>query len=225
MSSEQDLHDFVREAVAAGADRGEIATTLTEAGWSPAQIREEMDRFTGSTLSGVAVPRPRPSSKARDFFVYGALFTSLFVTAINVGGILFGLIDVLLGIVDSSIAQAIRSPLSIAIVSTPVFLLLDRLVHRDMIEDPNRRMSDIRRGLTYATLFVSGLVILGVVSGLIYSVLGGELTASFGLKSLVVGGIAGIGFTHYLRDMQVERSVPPTGGSQTPRSDDQPPQR
>src|SRR6056297_4159869 len=105
MSSEQDLHDFVREAVAAGADRGEIANTLTEAGWSPAQIREEMDRFTGSTLSGVAVPRPRPSSKARDFFVYGALFTSLFVTAINIGGILFGVIDVLLGVVDMSIAE------------------------------------------------------------------------------------------------------------------------
>jgi len=214
MSSEQDLHDFVREALAGGADRAEIARALSDAGWSPAQIREEMDRFTGSTLSGVAVPRPRPSSRARDIFVYGALFTSLFVTAVNIGGILFGVIDVLLGVVDMSIAEAIRSPLSIAIVSTPVLLLPDRLVHKDMIEDPNRRMSDIRRALTYATLFVSGLVLLGVVSALIYNVLGGELTTAFGLKSLVVGGIAGVGFTHYLKDMQVERSLPP--GASTP---------
>jgi len=212
MSSEKDLHEFVREALAAGAERTRIADVLTEAGWSSAQVRQELDRFTGSTLSGVAIPRPQPSSRARDAFVYGALFTSLFVTAINIGGILFGLIDVLLGVSERSIAQAIRSPLSVAIVSTPVFLLLDRLVHRDMIDDPSRRMSDTRRGLTYLTLFISGLVLLGVVSGLIYNVMGGELTTSFALKSLVVGGIAGIGFTHYLGDMRVERSMPPGAG-------------
>jgi hypothetical protein len=82
-------------------------------------------------------------------------------------------------------------------------------VKQDVREDPNRRISDIRRALTYLTLFVSGLVLLGVVSSLIYSALGGELATGFVLKSLVVGAIAGTGFAHYLRDMRVERTELP----------------
>ena len=204
MGTESDLRAFVDRAIAGGASREDIVASLQAAGWSEPQIRDALDRFTGSTVGGVPVPRPKPSSVARDVFVYGALFTSLYVAAINVGGILFGVIEVVFGETDVTIAQAIRSPLSVAIVAVPVFLLLNRLVQREAREDPNRRMSDIRRALTYLTLFVSGLTILGVVSSLIYNALGGELATEFVLKSLVVGAIAGTGFAHYLRDMRVE---------------------
>lgn len=204
MSSEQDLREFVQRAIAAGASRDDIVQSLGQAGWSVAQITDALDRFTGTTVEGVPVPRPKPSSTARDVFVYGAMFTSLYVSAINVGGILFGVIEVVFGETEQTLAQAIRSPLSVAIVAVPVFLMLNRLVQREAQEDPNRRMSDIRRALTYLTLFVSGLTLLGVVSSLIYNALGGELALGFVLKSLVVGAIAGAGFAYYLRDMRVE---------------------
>ncbi len=210
MSSESDLRAFVDRAIAAGASREEIVSSLGTAGWSDPQIRDALDRFAGSTIAGVPVPRPAPSSTARDVFVYGAMFTSLYVAAINVGGILFGVIDVVFGEAEATMAQAIRWPLSVAIVAVPAFLFLNRLVQQEAREDPNRRMSDIRRALTYLTLFVSGLTVLGVVSNLIYSALGGELATGFLLKSLVVAGIAGTGFAHYLRDMRVA-SAAPTG--------------
>lgn len=110
MSSETELRDFVDRAIAAGARRDDIARSLSDAGWSDAQIRDALDRFTGAALAGVPVPRPRPSSTARDVFVYGAMFTSLFVAAFNLGGILFGIVDVVFGETERSIAEAIRSP-------------------------------------------------------------------------------------------------------------------
>lgn len=214
MSSEDDLHTFVRRAIGAGATRDAIVQSLAEAGWSPTQIRDVLDRFTGATVAGVAVPRPKASSKARDAFVYGGMFAALFVSAWALGAISFSVVDVVLGQTELALFRLIRWPLSVAIVSAPAFLLLDRLVDQETVEDPNRKMSDVRRTLTYFTLFVSALVLLGVTAGLIYSLLGGELALSFALKSLVVGGISGYGFVHYLREMRDEPLPLEPGGPQ-----------
>lgn len=202
MSSEQELVRFVREALAAGATREEITVSLREAGWTPPQISEALGAFTGS-LSGLPVPRPRASSETRDTFVYGGMFVSLFFMAWAFGGMAFALIDITLGDgATEGLLRQLRWPLSIAIVATPVFVLLKRLVEREEAADPNRRISTVRRTLTYFTLFISACVLLGTAAVLVYNLLGGELALTFGLKSLVVAGISGTGFLHYLREMQ-----------------------
>lgn len=210
MNSEEELTRFVREALAGGASRDDVRAALRDAGWSDVQIHEALDGFAGVAF-GRPVPRPRASSGARDAFVYGALFVALFVTAYSFGDICFHLIDQFFGEPSQrGLADRLRSPISVLVVSTPVFLLLNRLVAQETREDPNRRISEVRRKLTYLTLFISGAVLLGVVAGLVYSVLGGELPTTFVLKSIVVGGIAGIGFIHYLSEMRQE--APPGPG-------------
>ena len=211
MSSEDELVRFVREALAAGQPRDEIAARLIEAGWTAPQVNEALRSFSG-TLAGVPIPRPRPSSGARDSFIYGGMFTSLFVTTWAFGAVLFVLIDIFFGDVPFGVFRPLRWPLSLAIVSTPTFVLLNRLVAQETQEDPNRRISDVRRKLTYLTLFVSAVVLLLTVASLIYNLLGGEIALTFLLKSAVVGGISGLGFVPYLREMRDEPELVPESG-------------
>ncbi|MCH7776739.1 MAG: hypothetical protein IH878_09415 [Gemmatimonadetes bacterium] len=58
--------------------------------------------------------------------------------------------------------------------------------------------------MTYITLFVCASVVIGILAGLVYSFLGGELTIRFILKSLTAAGIAAGLFGYYLRGMRVE---------------------
>lgn len=204
MSSEDELRIFVREALARGLEPDEVARSLTDAGWSPAQVREALSTFAG-TLAGVPVPRPRASSGTRDAFIYGGMFASLFFTAWAFGAIAFYLIDITLTDENTpGLLRELRWPLSVSIVSTPVFVLINRLVSRETTADPNRRLSDIRRKLTYLTLFISAFVLLGTTATLIYEVLGGDPALAFVLKALVVAGISGTGFLHYLREMRAD---------------------
>jgi hypothetical protein len=56
-------------------------------------------------------------------------------------------------------------------------------------------------------LFVAACVLIGDVVGLIYGLLGGELTVRFVLKTLIVGGIAGAVFWYYLSGLRVDEEV------------------
>ena len=51
---------------------------------------------------------------------------------------------------------------------------------------------------------VCASVVIGILAGLVYSFLGGELTIRFILKSLTAAGIAAGLFGYYLRGVRVE---------------------
>ena len=71
-------------------------------------------------------------------------------------------------------------------------------------KDPGRRLSRVRQSLTYLTLFVGAAILIGVVTSIVYNLLGGELTVRFALKVLTVGTIAGSLFGYFLRDVRKE---------------------
>ena len=62
----------------------------------------------------------------------------------------------------------------------------------------------MRRWLTYLTLFLAAVVLVGDMITLVYNVLGGELTVRFVLKVLVAALIAGSIFGWYLVDLRRE---------------------
>ena len=94
------------------------------------------------------------------------------------------------------------------VVAFPVFAGVSWQIGRDVSSSPSRRVSPIRRWLTYMTLFVAAAVLIGDVTALVHSVLAGDLTARFVLKVLTVGAIAGTAFWYYLTDLRVdERGV------------------
>jgi hypothetical protein len=77
-------------------------------------------------------------------------------------------------------------------------------INRGLVRNPAKRLSAIRRWLTYLTLFLAVTILAGDLIALIYNLLGGELTIRFLLKVSTVAVIAGGVLGYYLADLRRE---------------------
>lgn len=201
----QELLAFVDDALRRGVSRDDIAKALRNAGWSDERVAGALDAYADVDFP-VPVPRPRPESSARDAFLYLLLFTTLGITAFNLGSLMFSLIDRAVpdpldpgyrsG--DSRIRWAVASLL----VAGPAYAWLSSLVRRRLARDPVRRRSPVRRWLTYIALFIAAGTLIGDLIALVNGLLEGDLSARFLLKSLTVAVIAGTVFGVYLWDLR-----------------------
>jgi hypothetical protein len=211
---DDELLTFVKDALARGRSRSEIAEVLQRAGWSREQLTGALDAYADVEFA-VPVPMPRPDLSARDAFVYLVLFTALYVTAYHLGSLVFDLINLALPdrAMDSANTHYIQSGMRWAvaslIVAFPVFAFMTRLVGREVARDPGKRRSKVRRWLTYLTLFIAACVLIADVTTLVYNALGGELTIRFVLKVVTVAVIAGGVFGYYLQDLRVDETDRP----------------
>ena len=90
------------------------------------------------------------------------------------------------------------------VIAFPVFLFVARYLGKELVRSPVKRLSAVRRWLTYLTLFLAAAVLVGDLITLVYNLLGGELSLRFVLKVLVVAVIAGAVFGYYLMDLRRE---------------------
>lgn len=209
MATSDDVTGFVRDALARGLPRAQIEIVLRDAGWQPAQVTGALARFADVEFP-IPVPAPRPYVSARDAFVSLILFMTLYITAYNLGGLLFHLIDI--AFPDPAAAavsvryasHAMRRSIASLIVAFPIFLFVSWSVSRALRRNPSRRSWPVRRWLTYLTLFIAASVLIGDLIVLLSGVLGGDLTIRFALKVLTVGVIAGMAFGYYLWDLRSE---------------------
>ena len=206
-----ELVEFTRRALAAGKDRQEISDTLRQAGWTEPDVNAAINAFADVAFP-IPVPRPKPYLSAREVFVYLILFAALYTAAFSLGALVFELID--RGFPDLLVAQTpnlirfsddrIRWDVSIIVVAFPLFFFTFRSVTRGLAQDPTKRGSRPRKWLTYLTLFIAGVSLVGDTSVLIYNLLGGELTIRFLLKVATIAIIAGGIFTYFILDMRQE---------------------
>jgi hypothetical protein len=205
----QELELFVREALLRGQSKEAIAQALEKAGWTPDQTRGVLDGYADVGFP-VPVPKPRASLSAREAFLYLVLFATLYFAAWNLGSLLFDLINhfwpdpatpeyaiVRLG-------SEIRWSTAALIIAFPVFVFMSHLITREVAKHPIKRLSPVRRWLTYLTLFIAAAVLIGDMTTLVYNLLGGELSTRFLLKVLVAALIAGSVFGYYLYDLRRE---------------------
>lgn len=208
-SATQELERFVHDALAAGASKPQIEDALASAGWPPAQVRASLGAYADVGFQ-VPVPRPRAYLSAREAFLYLVLFSTLYVSAWQLGRLLFDLIEYALP--DAAEAQyraqglgrSLRWSIASLLVAFPVFAFVAHRLGREEDSNPARRLSAVRRWLTYLTLFIATVVLVGDVTTLVYNLLGGELSLRFVLKTLVVGLIAGTIFAYYLTGLRRE---------------------
>ena len=210
MAISEELLNFVRNALARGLSRAEIEDALLKAGWRTDQVQSALGAFAQVDEFPIPVPKPKPYLSAREAFMYLVLFTTLYLTTFNLGRLIFQFIN--LGFPDAaefigygeSARQAIRFSVASLIIAFPIFLYLSLLIGRAIRRDPSKRASKVRKWLTYMTLFVAAGVIIGDLTALVYSFLGGELSPRFALKVVTVGVIAGGIFGYYLWDLRQE---------------------
>ena len=206
-----ELVRFVREALAQGVPKPEIRSKLLEAQWPEDEVDSALGAFADIEFP-IPVPRPKLYLSARDAFLYLALFSTLYTSAISLGSLLYEFINrafpdpARIGMALN--AAAVRWSTSSLIIAFPIFLVLSRIMFRAIRRDPEKRTSKIRKWLTYLTLFVAAGVLLGDLITLVFNLLGGEFTVRFLLKVLAVGGIAGSVFGFYLWDLRQEDVEP-----------------
>ena len=208
MAANEELIGFVRDALARGLSRAQVGAALSQAGWDAKQVSAALSAFAAVDFP-IPVPRPRTSLSAREAFMYLLLFSTMYVVAFQFGSLLFDFInralpDPATSLNDRFQRESIRFSVSSLIVALPVFLYMSRLTNRETAADPTKRLSPVRRWLTYLTLFIAAGVLIGDVTTLVYSLLGGELTPRFVLKVLVVGAIAGTVFWFYVSDLRID---------------------
>ena len=219
MAASTELPDFVRDSLAKELSRDQIETVLLQAGWDPDQVKGAISGFADVEFP-VPVPRPKPYLSAREAFMYVVLFSTLYVSAYNLGSLLFDFINK--AFPDPAMRpngtygytgytpESMRWSVSSLVVAFPVFLYVSRFINRAIRADARKRGSRVRYQLTYLTLFLAGGCLIGDCISLVYNFLGGELTVRFALKVLAVGIIAGPVFGFYLWDLR--RDEKETGG-------------
>ena len=212
MSSQID--SFVRECLARGIARATIREKLGQAGWTADEIEGALAEYAEVEFE-IPVPRRRVYLSARETFFYLVLFATLYVSVVNAGIILFLLIergfpDALQGFAAAQGAAArARGATAGLVIAFPVFLLVSRSIGTMLTGDPVKRGSRVRKWLTYLTLFLAAMVLVGNLIALVMGLLSGEITPRFALKVLVVFLIAGSVFAHYAGDLRREEQATP----------------
>jgi hypothetical protein len=142
----------------------------------------------------------------RDFFLYLGMIASLYVSAVFLLIVVFQAINSLFldvleyqGGVD---LWTMRTGISALFVSFPIYLILSRLIYKDLIVNLEKKEMWIRRWLIYFTLFLSGITLAINAIVLINIYLQGEFTFRFILKVLSVAIVASAIFRYYLFDLR-----------------------
>ncbi len=210
MAINEELAAFMKDGLDRGLSREELEGALTEAGWPADQIRGALAAFADVNFP-IPVPRPKPYLSAREAFLYLLMFSALYASAISLGTLLFQLIDrafpdptVDRAVMMATTREAIRWSIAWLVVAFPIFFFVSRAVERGVRRDPLRRLSKVRRWLTYLTLFVGAGTLVGVLVTIVYNLLAGELTTRLVLQVLTVGTITGSVFGYFLRDIRKE---------------------
>lgn len=149
----------------------------------------------------------KPKASAKDFFLNLGAFVALCALVGNLLGLLFTIIDTAYPKITTGYnyfgSSSISWPVATLVVFFPIFILLMWFLERQYRTEPDTQKSLTHRGLTYITLFISGLVIAGdLVTVVYYFIDGQELTTGFLLKVLVLLVIFSSLFIYYVSDLR-----------------------
>jgi hypothetical protein len=149
----------------------------------------------------------KPKVTPKDFFLWAGAMVALYASTIAFITLIFSYLDYvypdqLTYYMSDPYASGVSYEMASLIVLFPIFLVLMRLVRRDIERDPPRSELWIRRWALYLTLFVAGATMAGDLITLIMYFFNGDVTLRFVLKVLVVLLVAGGGFLHFLADLR-----------------------
>ena len=145
---------------------------------------------------------------AKDFFLWAGAMLFLYASIVAFITLLFSYInyvfpDALNYYSQNPYDSGMSYQMAMLIVLVPLFLVLMRLIRRDIEQDESRADLWVRRWALYLTLFVAGVTVAADLVTLLYYFLSGQdLTVRFLLKVLVVLLVASAGFMHFLADIK-----------------------
>ena len=158
------------------------------------------------------------TSSPREVFLHLLAMVTLYMSAFNFGRLIFGYVnrafpDLLEGRYYPNMMsnESMRWSIAMLIIGFPIYFFTTRFLQRLYARNPWEQTRRIRKWLLYLTLFLAAVVVIGDLVTLIYTFLGGELTARFALKVLTVFSIAAAIFGYYFWELRHFRESGETG--------------
>jgi len=146
------------------------------------------------------------TQNAKYAFYYLLSLVALIFMALSVGMIIFSIIDKVipdaLNYSGGNYDGQLKFAISAILIATPIYYLILNLIYRGLRKEEISKDSGIRRWLTYFTILVSSLIILGVFISTINNFLSGDLTSQFILKALTIFVEAAVVFSFYFYDIK-----------------------
>ncbi|WP_299908849.1 DUF5671 domain-containing protein [uncultured Paracoccus sp.] len=204
MKAAEALSEFVHAGLAGGADRPAIVQALKGAGWAEAEIDAALAQWADAP--GLPpVPRPSAYVSAREALLYGLLFIALGVVSSHIVMLGFGIIEYLLPDPYETYPGDggwLRWPIATLIAFLPLFLYLNRQANRHGADETRRQHSLVRRWVASITMLIALLALLCDVVTVVYVFLGGDLSARFLAKALLVAVMGGLVLAYYRDEME-----------------------
>lgn len=199
-----DIIHFVELSLRQGLPKSKIAQALKSGGWTEQEIQSAIQTFADVEFP-IPVPRKKVSSSPREAFFHLTLFTALYIWASYFGALLFQYVNLAFPLpseTPNDFFDEIRWATAAIVAAFPVFLFMQKIINKEVAENPGLGISPVRRWLTYLTLFVAVVVLLTDLIFLVLRFLEGEITSRFVLKVLIVGSLAGSVVFYYLRELR-----------------------
>lgn len=150
-----------------------------------------------------------PKQNAKYAFYFLLSLVALVFMALSVGMIVYSIIDKTVPDVLNNFAASapqLKFAISALFIAAPIFYVLTALIRRGLKKGELEKDAGVRRWLTYFIIFISSLVVLGVLISVINAFLSGELTGRFIYKALTVFVIAGAALAYYFYDIKSDKA-------------------
>jgi len=207
----QPLLDFIDAVKSQGASDEFVVALLRQNGWSEKRIYQAFAAWY-EARTGRAVPNGGGRIEAaKDAFLYLLAFITLGIWAIQLGALLFTVIDrtfpnPALDYANATwVTRSMADELASIMVGFPLFLLVTWGIVRGVRRQPERLESPVRKWLTYIALVITASTMIGDVVTFLAYFLRGDLDTRFVLKVVTVLAIAGGVFAYYLDSLRRER--------------------
>ncbi len=197
-----DLHTFITHARGKGMDHATIRALLVSSGWKEKDV---INALADESLS-MAIPTPPDVGGPRDAFFHLLTSVCLYSGFFAIVNLFFDLLNRLLP--DQQLerwtpdAGGVRWFMATIIITAPLYFLLMRALNRDIRHNPEKAGSPIRRWLTYLTLFLASMTMVGNLITLVFYTLDGDLTVRFLCKVGVLFVLSGLVFLYYFSSLR-----------------------
>lgn len=144
-------------------------------------------------------------NSAKFAFYYMLSLVTLFIISISFGSIVFELINKFFPDITKTVyynSSPLKSAISGILIATPIFYLVMSKIYYNLKIGELKKDSEVRRWLTYFILFISSVVVIGSLIGILNNFLDGALTINFIFKALTVLFIASLIFGFYFYDIK-----------------------
>jgi hypothetical protein len=154
----------------------------------------------------------KKNNSAKFAFLYLLSLVSLAFVSINVGQIIFQLInkyivDILSQNNAAFSSEILKFAIASLVIATPTYYFCNKFIYGALFKGELDKESGVRKWLTYLIIFIAFLVMIGSLISILVNFLNGALTNQIILKSLTTMAISGIVFSFYFYDIRRETTT------------------